>query len=389
MRDMLRFAVSTLTYYWRRSLLLTLCVALAVFVPLTPFMLVRRAAGTLEQRAASTPLLLAAKGSKTDVVLSALYFDGRMHPVMTMSEVMAIDRSRGNAIPLHMRFSTSGTAIVGTTKEYYKLRDLRLEDGTLGQRIGDCVVGAGAARRLQVSPGDFVTTDPKTIFNLAADYPLRIRVTGVLDATGSVDDDVVFVSMDTAWIMEGIGHGHFQPPLGIDPAVVSDKANRGGDPNEKLYLEVTDENIGSFHFHGRRSDYPVTACVIAPIDTRAETLLIGQYASRSDSSVMIVEPLSVIRRLLASVLRVRNLVIAGLALVTGACLMLVVFVFWLTFRLRQNEFETLKKIGASRMQVVTMLLWEMGLVLATGASLGVAFALLTARFDQVILRWLI
>lgn len=392
MREMLRFAVASLTYYWRRSLLLTLCVALAVFVPLTPYLLVRRAAGALEQRAASTPLLLAAAGSKTDVALSALYFDGRKHPIMTMSEVIAIDRQRGAAIPLHMRFSTSDTAIVGTTDDYYKLRDLQLDAGTLGQRYGDCVVGAGAARKLQVAPGDFLTSDPKTIFNITADYPLRIRVTGVLRASGAVDDDVVFVSMETAWIMEGIGHGHFRRPIqsgGPIPAASSDEAKPIGSSFEKLYLEVTDENVESFHFHGRRSDYPVTACIIVPQDTRAETLLIGHYASSSDANVMIVEPLSVIRRLLASVLRVRNLVIAGLALVTGACLLLVVFVFWLTFRLRQNEFDTLKKIGASRMQVVGMLLWEMGLVLATGASLGVALALLTGRLDQVLLRWLI
>ena len=79
LKDILRFSIATVTYYWRRSLLLTLCVAMSVFVPLTPFLLVRRAATTLEQRAASTPLMLAAAGSKTDVTLSALYFDGRKH----------------------------------------------------------------------------------------------------------------------------------------------------------------------------------------------------------------------------------------------------------------------------------------------------------------------
>ena len=104
--DVLRFSIATVTYYWRRSLLLTLCVAMAVFVPLTPYLLVRRAASTLEQRAASTPLMLAAAGSKTDVTLSALYFDGRKHTIMTMGEVMAVDRQRAEAIPLHMRFST-------------------------------------------------------------------------------------------------------------------------------------------------------------------------------------------------------------------------------------------------------------------------------------------
>ena len=83
------------------------------------------------------------------------------------------------------------------------------------------------------------------------------------------------------------------------------------------------------------------------------------------------------------------MVIAGLAMITIACMLLVLFVFMLTFRLRQNEFETLKKIGASRSQISSMIVWETGLVLTTGASLGVALASLTGQFDQMILRWLI
>ena len=392
MRVMLRFSVATLTYYWHRTLLLTLCVAMAVSVPLTPYSLVGRASTALEQRAISTPLMLAAAGSKTDIVLSGLYFDGREHPAITMGDVMAVDSNRASAIPLHLRFSTSGTAIVGTTEDYYELRALQLDDGTFGNRYGDCVVGASAARKLQVSCGDFLSSDPKTIFNLTADYPLRIRVTGVLVPSGSPDDDVVFVSMETAWIMAGIGHGHLQRAIQSDAPNQSTPAHETslvGSSTEKLHLEITENNIATFHFHGHRSEYPVTACIIVPRDARAETLLIGQYASLSDTDVMIVDPLNVIRRLLASVLRVRNLVITGLTLVTIACMMLVAFVFLLSYRLRQNEFETLKKIGASRHQVASIVFWETALVLTIGTSVGVALASLSGRFDQVMLRWLI
>lgn len=389
---MLPFAVATLTYYWRRSLLLVLCVGLAIFAPLTPYLLVRRAAESLEDRAASTPLILAAKGSKTDVTLSALYFDGRKHSLLTMGDVLAIDKERAQGIPLHLGFSASGIAIVGTTGSYFEHRGLELDAGAFGKRYGDCVVGARVARDLQLKPGDFLTSDPKTIFNLTADYPLRIRVTGVLSAVGSVDDEVVFVSMETAWIMEGLGHGHSRTSTSADDRNSNPSSAEEKDSSrekEKLYLEVTDENIASFHFHGRRSDYPVTACIIVPEDTRAETLLIGDYASRRDDGLMMVEPLVVIRRLLASVLRVRNLVIAGLALVTGACILLVVFVFWLTVRLRQNEFEMLRKIGAAQSQVISMLVWELGLLLAAGVTVGVVFALIAGQFDQMILSWLV
>ena len=392
MKDLLRFPLASLIYYWQRSLLLTFCIALAVFVPLTPIWLVQQISESLESRAKSTPLILATSGSKTDLALTALYFDGRMSPVMKMGEVMAVDENLATAIPLHLRFTTAGATIVGTSDDYYPARKLILKDGKWHQKYGDCVVGASAAKTLQVSPGDYLTTDPKTIFNLSADYPLRIRVTGVIQESGSPDDDVVFVSLDTAWIMEGIGHGHFEKTVqsgqayGLAPS--ADQA-ASETTSEKMHLEITDANIKTFHFHGRRSTYPITACIIIPKDIRAETLLLGQYASLNDKNLMMVQPLAVIRRLLDSVLRVRNLVIAGLALVTGACLILAVLIFWLSFRLRRPEFESLKKIGASTTWVMGICCCEIGLVLMMGGALGTSLALVTSWANQDILRWII
>ena len=67
------------------------------------------------------------------------------------------------------------------------------------------------------------------------------------------------------------------------------------------------------------------------------------YASTA-SLVMLVQPLGVIQGVLDSVLRVRNLVLAGLLLVTAACLLLVIFIFSLTFRLRHSEFDSLARL---------------------------------------------
>lgn len=392
MSNALRFSLASLTYYWRSFVLLVFCIALAIYVPLTPVWLIARAEHALEDRAQSTPLILATKGSQTDLTLSALYFDGREYPMMTMKEVISIDGERATAIPLHMRFTSLGTTIVGTTDDYYQLRGLALAEGTWGQRFGDCVIGASVAKKLKVSSGGFLTTDPKTIFNLTADYPLRIRVTGVLRATGNPDDDVVFVSMDTAWIMEGIGHGHFDK--GSQQETSSGEKSMDGtasaiDGKEKLYLEINETNVGTFHFHGLRSSYPVTACIVLPEDTRAETLLLGQYASTSESRVMLVQPLGVIQGVLDSVLRVRNLVLAGLLLVTAACLLLVIFIFSLTFRLRHSEFDSLAKIGASRGLVFGIYACEIGIVLVVGGLMGVTMAMLTSQSDQYLIRWII
>ena len=127
------------------------------------------------------------------------------------------------------------------------------------------------------------------------------------------------------------------------------------DSKEKLYLEINEANVGTFHFHGLRSSYPVTACVVLPKDTRAETLLLGQYASTSESLVMLVQPLGVIQGVLDSVLRVRNLVLAGLLLVT-ACLLLVIL-----FSASPFDYVTVNSILSPRLELQEVWFWNLRL----------------------------
>ena len=51
-------------------------------------------------------------------------------------------------------------------------------------------------------------SDPLNVFDLSGTYPLKMRVVGVLEKSGSADDDAVFVDLHTEWIISGIGHGH-------------------------------------------------------------------------------------------------------------------------------------------------------------------------------------
>ena len=46
------------------------------------------------------------------------------------------------------------------------------------------------------------------MYDLSAEYPLKMRVTGILAPTGTPDDLAVFTDVKTAWVIDGIGHGH-------------------------------------------------------------------------------------------------------------------------------------------------------------------------------------
>jgi putative ABC transport system permease protein len=198
-----------LAHHWVKSSILVASIALIVFLPAGLEVLVGQSAEELTARAEATPLLVGAKGSPLELVLSSLYFSAEApEPVSWSSARRVQDSGLAEAIPLHVRFRSRDQPIVGTSLEYFAFRGLRIAAGRPMALLGECVVGARAARELGVAPGDAVLSSPETVFDLAGVYPLKMRVAGVLAPSHGPDDDAVFVDVKTAWVIEGLGHGH-------------------------------------------------------------------------------------------------------------------------------------------------------------------------------------
>ena len=95
-----------------------------------------------------------------------------------------------------VRQRARGFPIVGTTLDYFAFRQLQIRHGTTLIRLGDCVLGAGVARKLGLEPGDRLLSDPENVFDIAGAYPLNMRVVGVLDDSHAPDDNAVFVDQE-------------------------------------------------------------------------------------------------------------------------------------------------------------------------------------------------
>ena len=187
-------------------------VALALFLPLATHWLVNAFDQAIGARAAATPLVVGAKGSRSDLVLHGLYFRAQVDGNMTQGDLNALREKHGNdltyAIPIHRRFTAREKSVVGTSLDYFTFRKLRLTEGEQIALLGDCVLGAAAAARLGLRPGGKLKTDRENLFDLAGEYPVQLNVSGVLAPSGTADDETVFVDVKTSWIIAGIGHGH-------------------------------------------------------------------------------------------------------------------------------------------------------------------------------------
>jgi putative ABC transport system permease protein len=391
MRQTLHLAVRYLAYHRIKTAILITSITLILYLPVGLRVLVAQSSRQLTARAAATPLIVGAKGSPLELVLNSLYFGSDVPESTRYAQATRVaDSGLALAIPTYTRFHSQGHPIVGISIEYFRFRGSRVETGRQIAMLGECVLGSRVAKALGAGPGDSVVSSPENVFDLAGVYPLKMQVTGVLAYSDGPDDDAIFVDLKTAWIIEGLGHGHqdVSAPEAAS-AVLSREGNKvTANASVVQYTEITADNIDSFHFHGDLSGNPITAVIAVPHDPKSSAILQGRYQG-ADETAQIARPVEVMDELLDTILTVQSFVVAGAVVVGTATLASAALVFMLSLRLRRREIETLFKIGGSRLAVGTVMLSEIVAVLLAGVILAGGLTYLTSRFGSLVIRSLI
>ena len=353
-----------LTHHRFKTSILLASVTLMMFLPAATRLMVADSATALTTRAEHTPLLVGAKASQLELVLNALYFHAERPPEIPYQLLDEIHQTGlANVIPLNTRFQARGAPIVGTNLEYFTFRGLQLADGRLMGLLGECVIGANVARMQGIGISDSIVSSPETVFDLAGVYPLKMNIVGVLKHTGSADDDAVFVDVRTTWVIQGLGHGHQDLESATAGKAVLSRTDAAITANASLvqYNEITTENVREFHFHGDTSGFPLSAVIAVPSDEKSGTLLRGRFQEGTVSGQLVI-PSLVLADLLETVFTVQNYVILGLIMLSLATVAVITLVFLLSQQLRHGEFFTLKRMGASRSFIATLVASELGFV---------------------------
>ena len=214
-----------------------------------------------------------------------------------------------------------------------------------------------------------------------------MSVVGLLAPNFTPDDDAIFIDVKTAWVIEGLGHGHQDLARPEAASAVLRRSEDGIVANASVvqFNEISESNIDTFHFHGDLGGYPLTAVVAVPNDQKSGVILMGRYVD-GEAQSQIIRPNDVVDDLLDTILTIQQFIVAAVIIVAIATIATAALVFLLSLRLRRREIDTIGKIGGGRWQVASMLLTEVVIVLILGSSLALGLTVLTWRYGSTIIE---
>ena len=208
----MRLAALAWRYLWSRPLvsalnlmLLSLGLAAVGFVLLVSEQIEQG----MRRDLAGVDLVVGAKGSPMQIMLAGVFHldvpTGNI-PLRTLDSLRA-QPLVARALPISLGDSFKGHRIVGTTPDYLELYGARVAEGRLWSAPMQAVLGAEAARRTGLKPGDRFAGShglgEQGDTHAGHDY----EVVGVLAPSGSVLDRLVLTDLASVWQVHEAMHG--------------------------------------------------------------------------------------------------------------------------------------------------------------------------------------
>ena len=312
------------------------------------------------QSAGGYQLLVAAKGSPVQAVMSSLFFidapTGNV-PIELYRQLRA-DKGVSRIVPLNMGDSYRGFYIVGTTPDYFALvGDMigrPIQTRPLSRMFGkpfEAVVGAGVARDLGLKVGDrFIALHG--FIDLPADLAdpherLPYTVVALLEKTSTPADKAIFTTVETVWAI----HHQDLPDAGEKPVAAAETAHQ-------------DRGTGQ-----RKRASEITALLVQG-SSYMDLLRLSSMIGKSPSAQAIF-PARIVTRLV-DYLKIGEGVILGVSWLTTIVAFFAIMISMLAATIdRRRQIATLRALGAGQWVIAKIVLLEASLIAMLGAIAGI------------------
>lgn len=353
---------------------LLLAIAVATLVLLLQFS--SQAGERFERDARGIDLVVGAKGSPLQLVLSSVYHIDQPTGNIPQGalEMLQRDPAVAQAVPLALGDNFEGFRIVGSDAGLLELYGARLAQGIAFKNPGDAVLGADVARRTGAGLGQkFIGShglESGEGDGQGHDHA-PFRTVGILAPTGTVLDRLILTSIESVWDVHGIAHhddhaGHDADAHGPDEH----------DPADEAHHEDGDHHADEDHHEaasGPAELEPEITAVLVRYRNASGAMRIPSQINRQ-SALQAAVPAAESARLLGlfgSVIEGARLFGWLLAISAGLSLFVAL---WSATRAREGDLALLRVMGASPGAVFGTILLEGLLIAGLGAVAGIVLA---------------
>lgn len=323
----------------------------------------------MTQDAAGIDLVVGAKGSPLQIILSGVYHIDFPTGNIPMDEAKKLTRNRlvKSVIPLALGDNYQGYRIVGTNHDYLNLYEAEFSEGKAWEEPFEVVLGSDIARKSGMKVGDSFEGSHGISVGSHEHEDHDYRVVGVLSPKGNVVDRLILTSIESVW------YTHDEAESEEESVAESDSLS-----TELPVAEVEEPEVHQDKFHSPvaktgfpDSDLPreVTALLLQYRNPIAAVQLPRQI--NSGTSMQAASPSFEMSRLF-ELLGVGVSLLQGLAFVLIAISGLGIFIaLYNSLKERKYDLAILRAIGASRIQLLTLIFLEGIMLTFLGAVLGI------------------
>ena len=321
--------------------------------------------------AAGIDLVVGAKGSPLQLILSSVYHIDFPTGNIKMEEAQRISRSRlvKQVIPLAMGDNVQGLRILGTNHDYLDLYAVKFAAGKAWEKPFEVTLGAESAQILGLKLGDTFSGSHGISVGSHDHDQHAFRVTGILAPSGKVVDRLVLTSIESVWYTHDEAGGA-EP----DTTAEGEEVSIAEEEEEGTLSEGIDPHllpVAARGFPISDQEREVTTLLIRYRNPMAAIQLPRMI--NSGTSMQAASPAFEMSRLF-ELLGVGISLLKGLALALVVIAGLSIFIaLYNSLKERKYDLAILRTLGASRGQLVALVFLEGISLTILGAIFGIAF----------------
>ena len=357
----------------------------------------------LTRDAADIDLVVGAKGSPLQLVLSGLYHADiptgniRLSEARTWMEHPMVE----SAIPLSLGDSHKGFRIVGTNEDYVDIYDGQLAEGKLPSNLLEIAIGSSVSKATGLSLGATFAGQHGLDGAGHAHDEDSYTVVGIFEASDTVLDRLLITTLESVWLVHGESrpnsetydttqtnrphdhedaHAHADADAEASEAMLDDH-DEGGHVEHQHEDQHQHEDESSSEYDG---DQEKQATVHA--EAQEITVLLVKYATpiaaitlprkiNDESALQAASPAYEITRLLQVIGIGIGWLQAFAAILVASAVLSIFAALYASLKARRNDLAVLRCLGATRSELFMLLLFE-GVILTTA---GIVFGLIAAH----------